>query len=55
MLTDQDFGLLQTSVDAMMERLASLQGQLRCGTNCGSCVPELKRMARAVVPLAKAA
>jgi assimilatory nitrate reductase catalytic subunit len=29
-------------------RLASLQGALRCGTNCGSCVPELKRMVRAV-------
>ncbi|MEJ5991175.1 molybdopterin-dependent oxidoreductase [Ramlibacter sp. PS3R-8] len=28
------------------ERLASLQGALRCGTNCGSCVPELKRMVR---------
>ncbi len=24
--------------------LASLQGQLKCGTNCGSCVPELKKM-----------
>jgi assimilatory nitrate reductase catalytic subunit len=32
------------------ERLASLQGALRCGTNCGSCVPELKRMVRASVP-----
>ncbi|MCC2675895.1 MAG: nitrate reductase, partial [Ramlibacter sp.] len=29
------------------ERLASLQQSLRCGTNCGSCVPELKRMVRA--------
>jgi assimilatory nitrate reductase catalytic subunit len=28
---------------------------LRCGTNCGSCVPELKRMVRAVVPLPQAA
>ena len=28
------------------ERLAALQGQLRCGTNCGSCLPELKRMVR---------
>ena len=27
-------------------RLASLQGTLKCGTNCGSCVPELKRMVR---------
>ena len=29
------------------ERLASLQGSLKCGTNCGSCVPELKRHVRA--------
>jgi assimilatory nitrate reductase catalytic subunit len=32
------------------ERLASLQGTLRCGTNCGSCVPELKRIVRMVQP-----
>ncbi|MNT87914.1 Nitrate reductase [compost metagenome] len=37
------------------DRLAQLQGQLRCGTNCGSCLPELKRMVRATGPLAKAA
>ncbi|KRC30803.1 nitrate reductase [Acidovorax sp. Root219] len=37
------------------ERLAQLQGQLRCGTNCGSCLPELKRMVRATGPLAKTA
>lgn len=29
------------------ERLASLQSGLKCGTNCGSCVPELQRMVRA--------
>ncbi|CAN7350248.1 nitrate reductase [Polaromonas sp. LjRoot131] len=28
------------------ERLASLQATLKCGTNCGSCVPELKRRVR---------
>ncbi len=34
-------------------RLASLQGALKCGTNCGSCVPELKRLVRqAPVPAA---
>ena len=37
------------------ERLASLQASLRCGTNCGSCVPELKRMVRAAAPLVQAA
>ncbi|MDP2018311.1 nitrate reductase [Hydrogenophaga sp.] len=29
------------------QRLATLQASLRCGTNCGSCVPELKRLVRA--------
>ncbi len=28
-------------------RLAALQRQLRCGTECGSCLPELKRMVHA--------
>ncbi len=27
-------------------QLASLQSELKCGTNCGSCVPELKRLVR---------
>ena len=27
-------------------RLAQLQGRLKCGTNCGSCVPELKKLVR---------
>jgi assimilatory nitrate reductase catalytic subunit len=31
-------------------RLAGLQGRLQCGTNCGSCVPELRRMVRAAAP-----
>ncbi|MDE2401788.1 MAG: molybdopterin-dependent oxidoreductase [Burkholderiales bacterium] len=26
------------------ERLTSLQGQLKCGTNCGSCIPELRKL-----------
>ncbi|PWF55690.1 nitrate reductase [Massilia glaciei] len=26
------------------EKLAALQGKLKCGTNCGSCVPELKQI-----------
>ena len=30
------------------QRLAELQGQLRCGTNCGSCIPELRRLVKAV-------
>jgi len=31
------------------DRLVSLQGALMCGTNCGSCIPELKRMVRATL------
>ena len=33
------------------ERLAGLMGQLRCGTNCGSCIPALRSLVKAV-PLA---
>jgi assimilatory nitrate reductase catalytic subunit len=36
-------------------RLGSLQDKLKCGTNCGSCVPELKRLVRLTVPLRQAA
>ncbi|GAB3763307.1 nitrate reductase [Ramlibacter monticola] len=41
---------LASSAGPAEARLASLQADLRCGTNCGSCVPELKRMARSVQP-----
>jgi assimilatory nitrate reductase catalytic subunit len=30
--------------------LQALQASLKCGTNCGSCVPELRRMAGAYAP-----
>lgn len=30
------------------QRLCSLQQTLRCGTNCGSCVPQLKQLVREV-------
>ena len=36
-------------------RLAALQGELQCGTNCGSCVPELKRLTRLAKSLQHAA
>jgi assimilatory nitrate reductase catalytic subunit len=32
------------------ERLGALQGALKCGTNCGSCVPQLQRMVRSKAP-----
>ena len=28
------------------ERLAQLQAELKCGTNCGSCIPELKKLVK---------
>ncbi|WP_341905833.1 molybdopterin-dependent oxidoreductase [Polaromonas sp. YR568] len=34
------------NLDTDEERLTSLQDALKCGTNCGSCVPELKRRIR---------
>ncbi len=37
---------LKSCVGNPAERLAKLQGALQCGTNCGSCVPELQRMVR---------
>ncbi len=37
---------LATSFGSDARRLAALQESLKCGTNCGSCVPELKRMVR---------
>jgi assimilatory nitrate reductase catalytic subunit len=37
---------LRTCTGNASERLAKLQGALQCGTNCGSCVPELQRMVR---------
>ena len=47
------FNVAETEIHDALERtpgagpeavLASLQQQLKCGTNCGSCVPELKKM-----------
>jgi len=31
------------------ERLASLKNALKCGTHCGSCVPQLQRMVKACI------
>jgi assimilatory nitrate reductase catalytic subunit len=40
---------LQSCQGTPTEQLASLQKALQCGTNCGSCVPQLQRMVRAHV------
>ncbi len=37
--------LAQCGATAEPERIAALQGALRCGTQCGSCLPELRRLA----------
>jgi assimilatory nitrate reductase catalytic subunit len=37
---------LQKCGGTAQERLQTLQAALQCGTNCGSCVPQLQRMVR---------
>ncbi len=37
---------LQTCQGSPEQQLAQLQDSLKCGTNCGSCIPELKRLVR---------
>jgi len=36
------------------QRLSRLQSELKCGTNCGSCIPELRRLVKFKVPLVAA-
>ncbi len=43
---------LAQCVGAANQRLESLQSALKCGTNCGSCVPQLQRMVKASLPVA---
>ena len=33
------------------QRLAGLQQQLNCGSNCGSCLPSLRRLVQATAPV----
>jgi assimilatory nitrate reductase catalytic subunit len=48
------FGVSEAQIEAKLaplsgapeQRLAQIQESLHCGTNCGSCVPELKRLVR---------
>jgi len=48
------FDVWQSQIDALLPllagdadtQLAALQQQLKCGTNCGSCLPELRRIVR---------
>jgi assimilatory nitrate reductase catalytic subunit len=36
------------------ERMAALQGALKCGTNCGSCLPAVRGLVKASAALATA-
>jgi assimilatory nitrate reductase catalytic subunit len=47
-------GALRACTGSVDERLSQLQGGLKCGTNCGSCLPALRKLAQ-VVPAAQAA
>jgi assimilatory nitrate reductase catalytic subunit len=52
-------GITQTAIEAQLatgagdenQRLAALQGALKCGTNCGSCLPELRRKVSLAIAL----
>ncbi|MFZ4287405.1 molybdopterin-dependent oxidoreductase [Variovorax sp. HJSM1_2] len=37
------------------QRLQALQKSLKCGTNCGSCLPEVRRLVRSITPLRQVA
>jgi assimilatory nitrate reductase catalytic subunit len=37
---------LQSCTGSDEQKLSALQANLKCGTNCGSCVPQVKRMVR---------
>ena len=43
---------LRTCTGTPDARLAQLQSALQCGTNCGSCLPELRRIIRMAEPVA---
>jgi assimilatory nitrate reductase catalytic subunit len=32
------------------QRLVQMQASLQCGTNCGSCLPEVKNLVRLSIP-----
>ena len=42
---------LQQCSGTAEERLQSLKSSLQCGTNCGSCIPQLQRMVRLSISL----
>jgi assimilatory nitrate reductase catalytic subunit len=59
-VTCQCFGVSESAIRSMLaectgserERMAALQSRLQCGTNCGSCLPELRALTSQVEPAA---
>ena len=45
---------LRTTQGTVQERLGALQSALKCGTNCGSCLPQLQRMVKSSQKVATA-
>jgi assimilatory nitrate reductase catalytic subunit len=48
------FNVSEREIDAFLARsnsIAALQANLKCGTNCGSCLPELRRKASLAIAL----
>jgi assimilatory nitrate reductase catalytic subunit len=43
---------LQSCSGSDEQKLSALQANLKCGTNCGSCVPQVKRMVRSIALVA---
>ena len=50
--TESEAEAAAQGLDTQTRGLAALQEALGCGTQCGSCVPELKRRVRAAWPAA---
>jgi assimilatory nitrate reductase catalytic subunit len=46
---------LEAAVGDAPMRIARVQAALRCGTSCGSCLPQLRRLAQASVARATGA
>jgi assimilatory nitrate reductase catalytic subunit len=42
--------LLSTTPGSAAERLFQVQGELRCGTRCGSCLPALRSLVAGASP-----
>ena len=47
-LRDMSGGVESIGLDEYRARVAGLQSTLKCGSNCGSCIPSLRKLAQAV-------